>query len=620
MVFAPALRNDFVAWDDPENIINNPHIRGLSGEHIAWAFSTFHMGHWQPLSWLTLMLDFTLWGARADGTPNPIGFHLTNILIHSANAALVFLLGIELLARARPETRQASRLALPLCAAGAALAFSIHPLRVESVVWATERRDVLSSLFLLLALLIYVRSANTEGRARIAKLAIVGVILLLGLMSKVSVVVAPVLMLIIDWYPLKRFPMGSRAWLSPALHRAILEKLPFFALSLCFGLIASWGQSTNKWLYSWENHGLGARLMQSMYGLGFYVRKTLLPIDLLPLYELRTPLLPTEPRLVVSAVLVIAAAGAVVALRKRAPWLAAAGGWYAATLAPVLGIMQNGPQIAADRYSYISCLPWAWVLGGAALFLCRREAGKAGVGAASTGMAAVLLALASTTMQQIAVWKNDESLWTHIHRHDPTAPFAMTRMGSIHLARGELAEAERLFRGALEGRRDLLEARFGLWSCLERQNRKADLEAAYREAIAQNPRFAPAHFRLGVMLLERGEHSAAAESLRAAIDIEPRYAEAHGALGVAFNALGDAQAAVEHLRESIRLKPDLTLSRYNLAVVLRKQGRIDEAIGVLEELLRIDPNYTDAQRALEIYRKLAAPAGATGAPSAQSQP
>src|SRR6266850_2866730 len=231
VVFSPALRNGFVNWDDFETIVENQNFRGFTWSHLRWMFTTFHLGHYQPLSWLTFSLDYLLWGVE------PFGYHLTNILLHSANALLFYFVTRRLLAIAAPIS---NAVVLHLAAGFSALIFAIHPLRVESVAWATERRDVLSGFFLLLTVLSYLKAVGPEmSRTGWGRwIAVSAVLYVLSLLSKASGMTLPLVLVVLDVYPLRRLGGGVGKWFGGGVRRVWLEKLPFFIAAVATGAVA----------------------------------------------------------------------------------------------------------------------------------------------------------------------------------------------------------------------------------------------------------------------------------------------------------------------------------------------------------------------------------------------
>src|SRR5207247_2909925 len=357
--FLPALQNQFVSWDDDEHFLDNPHYRVLGWSPLRWMWTT-HQSHYIPLTWMTLGLDYLLWGM------NPFGYHLTSLLLHAATAVAFFFVVRRTLKRALPSPSERGH-ALAVSAGFAALVFAIHPLRVESVAWVTERRDVLSGLFYLSAILVYLRACERGARGRgwyWLSVALFGC----ALLSKSMVVNLPVVLLILDVYPLRRLG-GSIGWWSAPARRVYGEKIPFVLLAAAASAIAVMAQSSVHAAVSLAQLSALDRLAVAAYGLSFYLWKTIVPLNLSPLYELRPPVNPGATPFILSYGVILAITAIILALRRRVPGLLAAWVVYVVVLLPVLGIVQSGPQIAADRYTYLAGLGWA-ILAGAGLLSC----------------------------------------------------------------------------------------------------------------------------------------------------------------------------------------------------------------------------------------------------------
>src|SRR5437667_5560541 len=353
--FLPTLQNQIVNWDDDDNFLGNPHYRGLTWTHLRWMWTT-HLGHYIPLTWMTLGLDYLLWGM------NPVGYHLTSLLLHAANAVVFYFLVRRLLTLALLPPPERGR-ALAVSAGFAALVFAVHPLRVESVAWATERRDVLSGLFYLLALLVYLRTCERSDGGRRAYWGSVA-LFTCALLSKSMAVSLPVVLLILDVYPLRRLG-GSLGWWSTPARRVYLEKIPFGLLAGAGSAMAFLAISQIHNMAPLDKLGVPGRLALSAYSLGFYLWKTVAPVSLSHLYELRM-LNPWATPFLLSYGVVLAVTALALTLRHRVPGLPAAWIAYIVILLPVLGIFPNGPQIAADRYTHLAGLAWA-ILAWAAL-------------------------------------------------------------------------------------------------------------------------------------------------------------------------------------------------------------------------------------------------------------
>lgn len=425
--FAPTLGNDFVDWDDYGVLRDNPHYRGLGPAQIVWAFNTYHMGHYQPLTWLTFGVDHLLWGM------DPLGYHLTSLALHALNAALCFLLIEAILLRtgARREHPAQGRggtrgedAALPIASMAGALFFALHPLRVEVVAWAAVRGHLLASGFALLASLLYLR----RGRSSTAALALFAA----SLLAKATAVTLPVVLLLLDHFVLRRFTDEKPG---PVLR----EKLPWFGLVGLFLLLALSAQASSGALLGGGEvaHSLSARVLQACYGLCFYGLKTLLPFGLSALYPIGERLTPPQGVFLLSALAVAVVTATTVALRARWPGLLAAWLCYAVLVSPVLGFAQSGFQLAADRYSYLSCIPWAVLLAWG----LRRIAGTKARRFALPATAALLLALAALSWQQTRVWRDSVTLWQRALAVSPESGLVHYYRANALGAAGRLDEA-----------------------------------------------------------------------------------------------------------------------------------------------------------------------------------
>ena len=461
--FAPTLSNGFVNWDDDLVLTDNPAYRGFSPSHLWWMATTTRAGHWQPLTWLSYAIDHAIWGM------DPRGYHLTNLLLHALNAVLVWSIVRTLLAGRGPGG------AVAMAAAAGSLFFAIHPLRVESVAWATERRDVLSGCFWLLALFTYLRAVARDGRPRLGfPLAA----LALSLAAKAWGMTFPLVLLVLDAWPLDRLRRDP-----PGVLR---EKVPFAALAALAAAVAFAAQHAVPEMRSLADHGLGARVAQAAYGLCHYFVVTVLPVGLHPAVLLEPDLDPLHPRWVVA---LAAAAGitiAAVLLRRRAPWLPAAWAAYVVIVAPVLGLAQTGPQLVADRYTYLAMLPWTALLA-AGLLAAWSKAGRIATKLAVAAAAAVVLvACGAMTFRQTRVWHDSLTLWNHTLAIDPDNWVAYTNRGFARTT--------------------------------------TDPEAAladYSAAIARNPRWYLPFFNRGNLRQERGDLAGAVADHTQVIELLP---------------------------------------------------------------------------------------------------
>ncbi len=618
IVFFPSLGSSF-NYDDERNIIENQDYRGLGASHLRWMFTTFDMGHYQPLSWMSLGLDYLVWGM------DPWGYHLTSLILHAANALLVYLIARALLNLAgRPASSD-------IGAFIAAMLFSIHPLRVESVVWVTERRDVLSSFFLLATILLYLRAQGTDaaaGRRRFFFAALFTY--LLSLLSRAMGVTLPIILLILDVYPLRRLGGDRRRIFGREVRGVWLEKIPFVALAAIAAIIAPIAQHHVDANIPLWRHSVGGRIAQACYGLVFYIYKSLIPLDLSPIYELRLPLKIFAMKYVLSAIALLGMTTAVVLLRRRLPALVVAAACYVVLLLPVLGFAQSGPQEVADRYSYLPMIGWGVLLGAIASdhWLKQRRLAVA----APTILLAVILGI--LTWRQCLVWHNPLSLWTHAVQHGPPACSAEFNLANVLAKTGEREAALEHYRKGFDiypgmasahqsyamclselGRREeairefkrVIEldpthggAHYELGRVYGEQRRFPEAKAEYREAIRLSKNMAKAYVNLGGILADVDkDYSAALQLYGQALTIDPDHRDGHYNMAIALDAVGKTDEAVSHYRSAIRIDPAFPEAHINLGNIFARQGRVHEAVAEYRKALRIDPNQPAAKANLE---------------------
>ncbi len=513
--FLPALHNQFVNWDDDKNFLENPHYRGLGWTQLSWMWTT-HMGHYIPLTWMTLGLDYRLWGM------NPFGYHLTSLLLHVANAVVFFFVVRRLLTRALPSPSERGH-TLAVSAAFAALVFAIHPLRVESVAWATERRDVLSGLFYLSAVLAYLRACDREERSRGWYWGAVA--LFAGaLLSKSMAVNLPVVLMILDVYPLRRLG-GSIGWWSKPARRIYVEKIPFVLLAAVASAIAVMAQFSIHAALPLAQLSVPGRLAVSAYGLSFYLGKMIVPVNLSPLYELPRTVSPWATPFILSFGLTVAITAIALTLRRRVLGLPAAWLAYIVVLLPVLGIFQSGPQIAADRYTYLAGLGWA-ILAGAGLLSSWSRLPFLLIGL----VVSIPVGLGTLTWNQVHVWHDSKTLWAHALAIDPNSSVAQNDFGEALAQQGKLAEAIEHYRRALNIKPDYADAHYNLGGALAQQGKLADAIHHYQRALQITPDDADAHTHWGLALAQQGRLAEAIEHYRQALRINPGHADAQSNL------------------------------------------------------------------------------------------
>jgi Tfp pilus assembly protein PilF len=561
--FLPVLSNGFVEWDDYENLTSNPDYRGLGWNQLRWMFTTFHMGPYQPLSWLTLGLDYLLWGM------NPTGYHLTSLLIHAANGVVFYFLCRRLLIAALSVGSEKSWL-LSFSSGVAALLFALHPLRVESVAWATERRDVLSGWFFLCTVYCYLRANLNQpgdGRRRLW-IGSTLVFSVLSLLSKAITMTLPLVLLILDIYPLRRLPWNPRQWFLPEARGILREKIPFVIVALPFGLLALHGQRQAAALTTLESFDLSARFAQALFGASFYLWKTLVPARLSPLYEIPPDFSLWHPWILAGAATTVIISLFLFSLRDRWPGGLACWLYSIVVLAPVLGVIKIGPQLVAERYSYLSCLSWAVLAGGVLLHFTGRSVRDEGMtispGSALIVAGSISVMLATLTWQQTMVWRDTETLWSHVLKRDPKSSMGHYNLGKFLAAQGKHTEAI----------------------------------THYRQALSIRPGDADAHNNLGLLLAIREETDGALEEFHKALAINPNYARAYFNIGRVFARQGQLEKAVEKFQQALRLRPDEIEIHLGLGSVLARQGRLAAATAQFREAVKLEPGFADAHVAL----------------------
>jgi tetratricopeptide (TPR) repeat protein len=547
--FQPALGADFQeSWDDNYNLLEHDRWRGLDAARLAWMATTFHMGHWHPATWLSFALDHAVWGMH------PAGYHLTNVLLHAAAAVLFLFLCNALLRASRPDAPPATESVLPPLAG--ALFFAVHPLRVESVAWITERRDVLSGLLLIATVLAWLRW-RAGGARRWYALALGAYAL--SLTAKAWGITLPAVLLVLDAYPLRR------RW-SAAL---LVEKLPFVALAVPAALLAIAAQHASGATDYAAGFTLAQKAAQACYGLAYYVVKTAAPVGLLPVYTLDTALDPGTARFVASFAGVALAAGAAVALRRRAPWIAAALAVYAVVVAPVLGLTQSGIQIVADRYSYLATLPFAVLVAALAARLPRKVAAPAG--------ALVLAALGAATHGYVRAWHDSRTLFAYGAERAPHEWWFWNELGTLAFRDGDVALALERYDRALA-----CDAR--AWAAYENRGiarmRQGDAEGAvadWTRAIEGNPSALVASVNRGNERMKAGDLAGAREDYERAVRAAPDGPEGAGPwlmLGTARMRLGETAGARAALERARALAPEGSHLR---AQAVRRLAELEDA-------------------------------------------
>jgi tetratricopeptide (TPR) repeat protein len=481
--FWPTLHSGFLTWDDGQNLLGNPYYRGLGWRQLRWMFTTFHFGNYQPLSWLCAGLEHALWGM------DPFGYHLTSLLWHMVNAALFFFMTERLLGLAWKPIQKTDSAALSLSSAVAALLFALHPLRVEAVAWLSDQHDLIAGAFYLLAIQCYLRADEDRHDSR-PWLAGCFAMFTGALLSKSNAMTLPFVLLILDFYPLRRLPGEPRQWILPQYRPVWREKLPFLAAALAAAAVSVAARERSGMLSPFAHYPIGFRIQQTFYALAFYIGKTLLPARLSPFYPIPADLRLSPAAVLTSVGSVLTLSAASVYWRRRWPAGLAAWAFYIVTLLPVLGLVSFSEQIAADRYTYLSCMAWA-VLSGAAAFIGLRGLAAPGRRLLAVGLGVALFGLAVFTWRQAGIWRDSETLYRHALAVDPEIAVIQNDLGIVLLGQGRLDEAiAHLQRAAALGGNNAADYHHNLGFALAKQGRMAEAIVQYRQALALRPDFA----------------------------------------------------------------------------------------------------------------------------------
>ena len=566
LVFLPALWNGFVRWDDHLNLLENQDYRGLTWPQVRWMFSTLLLGHWIPLTWLTFGLDYVLWGME------PAGYHLTSLVIFALNAPVFYFVSLRLLRHAAGFTDGTLRLS----AIAATLFFAIHPLRAESVAWATERRDVLSGLFFLLTVLMYLKAFDAAGKRRRWLLAGSVGLYVLALVSKASVMVLPAALVLLDIYPLRRLGGRWQEWAGAAARSVWLEKIPFMVLGIAGAAVGYYAQSTNMYITSLERSPLSARPAMVFYSLWFYLQKTVVPQGLSPLYELPLHVSLLDRQFFLPALGVTVVTMAVIALRKRWPAGLAAWAYYAIALGPVIGIVHSGHQLTNDRYSYLPGFAFALVFGGVSGAIARAVASgklRPPFVRALTGLGVLwLCGLAYLSVQQVQIWRDTETLWSWALDSQPNCSVCHGNFGAYLSLRGDLELAKAEFLRVLElrpGEPKAVQHLGHTYASLGDFPKAIEILRLY---LKQYPNDEDALNNLGVALLASKRPREALEPLQRALRVKPGHVVALVNSGIAHADLREYPEALRMFRRAIALKYDTPGAWSGLARVSLEQG------------------------------------------------
>jgi protein O-mannosyl-transferase len=574
LVFGQTLGHEFVNYDDNVYVYENPVVqKGLTLEGIVSAFTRVYSSNWHPLTIMSHMLDCQFYGLSPDG------HHLTNILLHTATVILLFLV-------LRRVTGLLWRSAF------VAAVFAIHPLRVESVAWVAERKDVLSGLFFMLTLGAYIRYVRRPFS--IGHYLPVVFLFALGLMCKPMLVTLPLVLLLLDYWPLNRLRTPAATgpifrfsgWSVP--RRLLFEKLPLFGLAVASCVVTIFAQ--HEALQSFEKFSLPLNMGNALVSYVAYLSQMFWPSGMAVLY----PFAPKDvgvSKVVLSLVLLAGISGGVFILRRR-PYFLTGWLWYLIMLVPVIGVVQVGAQARADRYTYLPQIGLYLLLTWAAADLCAGWRHRRWMlGSFATAILAALIFCART---QTSYWRNSESLWTHTIASTSDNYIGHNNLSIVLVQKGQVDEGIVHSQKAQQINPDYADARNNLGIALVQMGHVDEAIIHYQKALRINPDSAEVHYNFGIALLKKGLLDEAIAHYQKALEINPDYADACNNLGIALLQKGNVDEAIIHYQKALRIKPDNAEAHNNLGSALSQKGEVNEAIAQYQKALQIKPGYADA--------------------------
>ena len=603
----PVYSADFINFDDDRYITENPHVQaGLTAESIGWAFTTFSVGNWHPLTWMSHQLDWELWGTRAGG------HHFTNLLLHIASALLLFGLLHRMTRRLWPSALVAAL-------------FALHPLHVESVAWVAERKDVLSIFFGLLAIHSYVGWTRDSRPIHFAAALL---LYAMSLMSKPTLVTLPFALLLLDAWPLKRITAVAGLW------KPVLEKIPFLLLAIGSSIITMLAQRGGGAVATWDRIPLTARLQNAIVAYASYMGDAIWPARLAVMY----PYVEDHATAIVGAAALLLIGITAIAFRVRfsRPYVTTGWLWFLGTLVPMIGLVQVGIQQRADRYTYVPLIGVfmvaAWLAADVAETRRRLKPMLIAM------WVAAVCALGVRTHVQAGVWHDSVRLFQHslavttsnafahnnlasalqrqgrfadaLHHYreavriNPNYQLALNNLGNLLMSTGDLEQAVAVLNRAVKVRPETAESQFLLGAALYRSGQIEPAIGRLRESLRLRPEFVNAHVALGRALAQQGQMEQAINQEQLALEFDPRCVDAHLTLGMIFVQQQKLDAAAERFVAALNLQPNNAQAMSFLGRVRASQGRLDEAIRLLREALRLDPANAETQGYLQAALQL----------------
>jgi len=538
----PAINHDFVNYDDDDYVYENDVVqRGLTAQNVHWAFTSREAANWHPLTWLSHMLDCQLYGLDAGG------HHLTSLILHIAGTLLLFLL----LARATGAR---------ICSAVVAALFALHPLHVESVAWVAERKDVLSGLFWMATVAAYIRYAAQPGPRRY--LAVV-ILLALGLMAKPMLVSLPLVLLLLDYWPLQRRERWSRL---------IQEKIPLAALAVASSIITLIAQKSGMAVSSLAQHPLGVRVANALLSYATYVLKMFWPVDLAVLYPHPGSDLPWL-RVIASALLLAGISIAAHRMRRSRPYFIAGWLWFLITLVPVIGIVQVGGQAWADRYTYIPYVGlFMAIVWGIGDLLSRVRPPKISAALVALAACVPILIFAAAARNQLGYWQNSFTLFERTLEVTGDNGATLVNLAEHVSSAGKYEQALVYLKRAHDLNPEQVKVLYDIGIVLHNLERFNEAAHWFRLAIRQDPMLADAHLYLGAGMMQQRRFDAAYRNFSRAAEISPANPDTHFNMGVAMAAQQRLDEAISHYSRALELRPGYARAHLNLGIAYYGKG------------------------------------------------
>jgi len=562
--FSRVLFNDFISFDDPLYVTGNFHVQsGLAWNTINWAFTTTAAANWHPLTWLSHILDYELYGLK------PWGHHLTNLLLHSANTLIVFLV-LKQMTGATWRSWFVAAL------------FGLHPMHVESVAWVSERKDVLSTFFGLLSLRAYGRYAlgteNSNRRWFHYGTALVWFIL--SLLSKPMLVTLPFILLLLDYWPLNRLQ-------NVRLQTLVLEKLPFLLLTAVSCTATFMAQRVGGAMTEMSTLPIGDRVQNALVAYIIYLGKLLVPVHLAVIYPYDHHQFVIT--VILAAALLLGLSIFIVRARRQRPWLLTGWFWFLGMMIPVIGLVQVGPQAMADRYSYLSFTGLFIILSwGAEAIIQKSHQRKTGLQIAA---ALMIIGCALLSWRQTGYWKNSGVLFQHALDVTASNYIAYADLGDYELAQGHGEQAITLYQDAIKLAPHFAPLYAQLGSALCQTERLDEGIQAFKQSISLDPKAAQAHADFGSALVQAGQYDSAINEYQETIRLDPDYLEAYDLLGVTLENAGRFDEAIAWLGKAVRLYPSYVEAHNNLGLAFENKGQTNQAISEYQETIRLDPSF-----------------------------